>query len=100
MIFTKNHASSDYADDAYYQLGETYMERQSLDTALVYYQQLIKTFPGKSAYLNQARLKSGLIYYNKSDNAKALAEYKTVMKSIRLHWKGHRFIGHRRNLCR
>ncbi|MFN8318768.1 MAG: tetratricopeptide repeat protein [Saprospiraceae bacterium] len=78
---TKNHASSDYADDAYYQLGETYMERQSLDTALVYYQQLIKTFPGKSAYLNQARLKSGLIYYNKSDNAKALAEYKTVMKS-------------------
>lgn len=78
---TQNHPSSEYADDATFQLAETYMEDQRLDTALLYYQQVVKQFPAQSMYINPARLKSGLIYYNKGDNQRALSEYKTVMKS-------------------
>lgn len=79
-ILASNESSS-YADDAGFQLAETYMEKQSMDTALIMYQYFIRDFGQSSAYANAARIKSGLILFNKGDLDAALAEYKMVMKS-------------------
>ncbi len=81
LDIVKTNSSSEYGDDATYQLGETYLEKTSLDTSLFYFQKVIKDYGSKTSYANSARIKSGLIYFNKGEAAKALQEYKGVMKS-------------------
>ena len=81
LDLVKTQSSSDYGDDATFQLGETYLEKNSLDTALIYFQKVMKDYGSKTSYANSARIKSGLIYFNKGEVGKALVEYKGVMKS-------------------
>lgn len=81
LEIVNSYSSSEYADDAVFQLGESYLEKNSLDTALFYFQKLVKDFGSKTSYANASRIKTGLIYFNKGEAPKALQEYKSVMKS-------------------
>lgn len=72
------HPTSDYADDALLQLGDTYLNTQNPGPAADVYGKLIKRYQGKSSLVNSAYLKLGLITYNEGDVNLALDYYKKV----------------------
>lgn len=72
--------TSDLLDDTYLQLGDTYGQLSSLDNAYNNYQELIKKFK-KSPFINEARIKSALIAYNKGDLNTAIKHYKEVLQN-------------------
>jgi tetratricopeptide (TPR) repeat protein len=65
---------SQYADEALFQIGITYQEIERLDQAVPPLRRLATDFRGRSALVNQALLRLGLIAYNKG-NLKDAAEY-------------------------
>jgi tetratricopeptide (TPR) repeat protein len=77
---TTKYKSSEYVDDSYFQLGETYYSQDNTDNAYQSYLELVNQFP-MSPLRNQALIKMGLISYNKGDLNKATEHYKTVISS-------------------
>ncbi|MBK8620499.1 MAG: tetratricopeptide repeat protein [Saprospiraceae bacterium] len=73
------YKTSDLLDDTYLQLGDTYGHLSSLDNAYQNYQELIKKFNKTSPFVNEARIKSALIAYNKGDLNTAIKLYKEVL---------------------
>ena len=73
-----DHPTSDYADDALLQLGDTYLNTQNPGPAADVYNKLIAKYQGKSSLVNSAYLKLGLITYNEGDVNLALDYYKRV----------------------
>lgn len=69
---------SDYADDALFEIGNSYVEIESPDMAIVYYEQLIDENP-ESSYIKKAYLKLGMIGYNRDDYDVAKVNYKKVL---------------------
>lgn len=75
------HPTSEYADDAMLQLGDTYLSTNNpLPAANVYFD-FVNKYKGKSNLVNQAYLKLGLIAYNEGDPHKALEFYKEVFEN-------------------
>ncbi|MEM9918412.1 MAG: tetratricopeptide repeat protein [Bacteroidota bacterium] len=74
---TEDYPRSDYADNAYLQLGITYQEINKLGQAVSPLRQLIDKYPDSELY-NQALLRLGLISYNQGNTATAINYYKQV----------------------
>ncbi len=74
------HPTSSYADDAYIQLGETYLQNDNIDNAYSSFSALTEKYPN-SNLKNAAKLKLGIIAYNKGDLTAATDHYKTVLGS-------------------
>ncbi len=69
---------SQYADEALFQIGITYQEIQRLDQAVPPLRRLATDFRGRSALVNQALLRLGLIAYNQGNTKDAADYYKQV----------------------
>ena len=76
----KNHASSEYADDALMQLGDAYFEMDNVENAYVVFSDLVQRY-SSSPMVNGALLKLGLIAYNKGDLNTSIKQYKAVMQN-------------------
>ena len=75
------YPSSQYTDEALYQLGDTYQEMGKLEQAVPPLKRLVADFRGKSGLTNQALLKLGLISYNQGNSATAINYYKQVFSN-------------------
>ncbi|MDO9595745.1 MAG: tetratricopeptide repeat protein [Lutibacter sp.] len=79
--FLNSSTKSGYKDDAYYVLGNSYLEKNQNDLAIENYDKLISNYK-KSPLVSKAMLKKGLIYYNSNKNDQALTTYKAVVQQF------------------
>ena len=76
--YVSNYKSSVYLDDAYYQLGNTYIAENQTDKGLQAYQSLMNARP-QSPFIPKTLSKIGLTYYNTNQYDSAL---KTLKKLV------------------
>lgn len=76
--FMKLHPKSQYADDALYELGNTYVTQNNVNKAVETYDRLKNEYKS-SSYVSKAILRQGLVYYNNDNNASALTKFKEVV---------------------
>ena len=76
-----NYKTSDYADDALLELGNTYDAMDRPQEATNALKRLITDYGQKSNLTNKAYLKLGLVTYNQNDYTSALNYYKQVVKN-------------------
>lgn len=76
--FTKVNLKSPLRDDAYYELGNTYVKTNESDKALGAYDNVIENYR-MSSLVPKALLKQGLVYFNRDENEEALQKYKEVV---------------------
>ncbi len=74
----QEHPGSPYKPDALYELGRTYLDIQSPDQAMEYYNRVFEEFP-ESRLAERSLLQIGLIHYNRDRYEEALATYKRVI---------------------
>jgi TolA-binding protein len=74
-------SKSGYKDDAYYVLGNSYLEKGQNELAVENYDKLIANYK-RSPLVSKAMLKKGLIYYNTNKNDQALTAYKAVVQQF------------------
>ena len=74
----QRYPSSNYMDDAKYEIGNSWLILDNNVQALSYFDQVIQQHPN-SSYVKSAMLKSGLIYYNTNRDEQALGVFKTVV---------------------
>jgi tetratricopeptide (TPR) repeat protein len=74
------YPTSEYADDALLQLGDTYFEVDNVDNAYQSYNELVSKYK-VSPLVNGAHLKLGLIAYNKGDLNTAISQYKAIFNN-------------------
>ncbi|WP_372802211.1 tetratricopeptide repeat protein, partial [Lutibacter sp.] len=67
--------------DAFYVLGNSYIEKGQNQLAIESFDQLISNYK-RSPLVSKAMLKKGLIYYNTDQNEQALTTYKNVVKKF------------------
>jgi len=72
--------SSNFNDDALFEIGRSYVVLGDLAQAQVYYETLVNEHPN-SSYTNKALNQLGLIYYNGADYDRALTYYEQVATS-------------------
>jgi TolA-binding protein len=77
-LFLNDYPSSEYTDDALFELGNTYVLITDTSNALLTFNLLLKNFP-KSSYASRCMLKQGLVFYNNDNNEKALSKFKQVV---------------------
>ena len=75
--FLQNFKTSQYRDDALFELGNTYVTENKPDVAIKTYDQLLSEFKTGS-YASKAILRQGLIYYNGNKDADAITKFKKV----------------------
>ncbi|OBQ55551.1 tetratricopeptide repeat protein [Tamlana sp. s12] len=75
--FIKEYPKSKLRDDAMYELGNSYVKENQVDKAMGSYNALSTEYR-MSSFVPKALLRQGLVYYNASDNAKALTKFKKV----------------------
>jgi TolA-binding protein len=75
--YISNYPGSIYLDDAYYQLGNTYIAEDQNTKGLEAYQSLMAKRP-QSPFVPKTLSKIGLAYYNSNQNQKALANLKKL----------------------
>ncbi|MCF6296968.1 MAG: tetratricopeptide repeat protein [Flavobacteriaceae bacterium] len=78
--FTQYNLKSTLRDDAYYELGNSYVKKNQITKALKAYDDVIKNYK-MSSLVPKSLLKQGLIYYNNDKNNEALNKYKTIVKN-------------------
>jgi len=76
-----NYPSSQFTDEALFQLGDTYQTMGKLDQATQPLRRLVQDFRGRSTYVNQALLRLGLISYNQGNTTNAINYYKQVFSN-------------------
>lgn len=76
-----NYKTSDYADDALLELGNTYDAMDRPQDAINALKRLVNDHGSKSNLINKAYLKLGLVTYNQNDYNNALNYYKQVVKN-------------------
>jgi len=81
VAFLNKHGRSTYRDDAFYVLGNSYIEKGQNQLAIESFDQLISNYK-RSPLVSKAMLKKGLIYYNTDQNEQALTTYKNVVKKF------------------
>jgi TolA-binding protein len=91
------YPKSNYADDAQYEIGNAYMQKENYKTALNYFEQLQKDFP-KSSYVKKGMLKSALAYYNMDLNNEAIAIYKDIIVRYPGSQEAKESVGSMRNI--
>ena len=75
-----NYKKSTYFDDAVYEKGVALLANENENGALLQFNRVTTEFPS-SNYVIKAQLKTGLIYYNKGDNVKAIDAYKHIVQN-------------------
>ncbi|WP_264509502.1 tetratricopeptide repeat protein [Flavobacterium sp. N1719] len=75
--FLQTFKSSQYRDDALFELANTYVAERKIDQAIKTYDDLLKEFPG-GTYAAKAVLRQGLVYYNDNKDELALTKFKKV----------------------
>ena len=76
-LFLQKFKTSQYRDDALFELGNTYVTENKTDLAIKTYDQLLTEFENGS-FASKAILRQGLIYYNSQKNDLAIAKFKEV----------------------
>lgn len=75
--FIINFKTSQYRDDALYELGNTYVAENKTELAIKIYDQLLSEFKNGS-FASKAILRQGLVYYNGQKDELAIAKFKEV----------------------
>jgi TolA-binding protein len=75
--FESDFPGSIYKDDAFYELGNTYVAQNNYDAALVVYSKLIRELPN-SSYVARTLLKKALILENTGKSNEAIVLFKRV----------------------
>ncbi len=75
--FLQNFKTSQYRDDALFELGNTYVNENKTELAVKTYDQLLSEFKN-GPYAAKAILKQGLVYYNGQKNDLAIVKFKKV----------------------
>jgi tetratricopeptide (TPR) repeat protein len=75
--FLQNFKTSQYRDDALFELGNTYVTENKTDLAVKTYDQLLSEFKNGS-FASKAVLRQGLVYYNAQKDEQAIAKFKKV----------------------
>ncbi|QBZ97831.1 tetratricopeptide repeat protein [Flavobacterium sangjuense] len=75
--FLAKFKTSQYRDDALFELGNTYVTENKTDLAIKTYDQLLSEFRNGS-FASKAILRQGLIYYNAQKDESAIAKFKEV----------------------
>ncbi|MFY7740237.1 MAG: tetratricopeptide repeat protein [Flavobacterium sp.] len=75
--FLSTFKTSQYRDDALFELGNTYVADNKTDLAIKTYDQLLSEFKNGS-YASKAVLRQGLIYYNANKDNEAITKFKKV----------------------
>lgn len=78
--FIQTNLKSTLRDDAFYELGNSYVKRNKTDDALQTYEQVVQYYP-MSSLVPKSLLKQGLVYFNNDQNEPALAKYKLVVNN-------------------
>lgn len=76
-LFLNDFTTSQYRDDALFELGNTYVIVNKNEEALKTYDDLIYKH-SKSSYVSRGMLKQGLVHYNNDSNEQALNKFKQV----------------------
>jgi TolA-binding protein len=74
-----NYPQSDYADDALYEMAQSYVKLQNTERAIEKLK-LITTDHSYSVYTPSAYVQTGLLYYNANNNEQALKYFKEAVK--------------------
>lgn len=77
ILFLQKFKSSQYRDDALFELGNTYVAENKADLASTIYDQLLTEFKNGS-FSSKAILRQGLIYFNAQKGELAIAKFKAV----------------------
>jgi len=72
------YPESAYIDDAYFEMGRSYMSIEQQQTAITHFSRLVEEY-SSSSYAKRALVQLGLIHYNLDNNDKALRFYKQVV---------------------
>ncbi len=72
------YPKSTYADDAYYEIANSYFSMNNTVDAAINFNNLINLY-ANSRYVAKSKLSLGLIYYNDEKDAQALAAYKSII---------------------
>ena len=75
--FLQNFKTSQYRDDALFELGNTYVTENKTDLAIKTYDQLLAEFKNGS-FASKSILRQGLVYYNGQKDELAIAKFKKV----------------------
>ena len=78
--FIEVNLKSTLRDDAFYELGNSYVKLNNTDAAMVAYNEVVTNYR-MSSLVSKSLLKQGLVYYNADQNDKALDKYKTVVNT-------------------
>ncbi len=73
------YPNSRFADDALFHIGDTYIELGRYDQAISAFRRIVTDYRNRSALVNRALLKLGLISYNQGNSTAAINYYKQVM---------------------
>lgn len=76
--FISTYPKSKYADDALYELGNTYVTEKQINPAIQTYDKLINGYK-ESSYVSKSIMRQALIYYNAEQDDKALGKFKEVV---------------------
>ena len=76
--FLKTFTTSQYRDDALFELGNTYVTESKTELAIQTYDQLLSEFKKNGSYAAKSILRQGLIYYNGQKDEQAIAKFKKV----------------------
>ncbi|MDK2842013.1 MAG: hypothetical protein PWQ17_1518 [Anaerophaga sp.] len=72
---------STYVDDAWYEMGRSYIALNDLPSAIRMYKTIKENYP-RSNYSKKAMLQLGLLYYNSGELDQSLAFYKRVVNEF------------------
>ncbi len=75
--FLQTFKTSQYRDDALFELGNTYVAEKNTDLAIKTFDQLLSEFKNGS-YASKAILRQGLVYYNGNKDSEAITKFKKV----------------------
>ncbi len=78
--FTEVHLKSTLRDDAFYELGNSYVKLSNDTEALEAYDEVVTNYR-MSSLVSKSLLKQGLVYFNSDKNDQALDKYKQVVNS-------------------
>ncbi len=75
----REYPSSNYTDDALFELGKSLINVQKPDSAIQCYLKIIDEYPS-SSYVIKAHVQLGLVYYNQDNNDQALKHFKSIVE--------------------
>ncbi len=78
--FISDYPKSKLRDDAMYELGNSYVKANQTDKAMQIYNRLSLEYRA-SSFVPKALLRQGLVYYNGSENERALTKFKKIATS-------------------